>query len=179
MTCFPKEHFERVERQLERTNSLCELLVTEQRRLAMVTDSLHSAVLDLQGPRQNPFYLSNLPMNSTWSDVNAASDVQMLGQAVNQCCHLLTQLQRDLVTVQQSCDGMNAQSQTLHQGTHCLHGFAEGGRATDCNMDRLDPGVTLNNRVPPGNRNDFFFSHFISLLLSLFLLIFAICQCFR
>ena len=154
----------RIEQQLERTNSLCELVVVEQRRLAMVTDSLLSAVSDLQGSRQMtapsgsfyiqgtpPFPLSSLPMNSIWND---GSEVQVLGQAVSQCCHLLTQLQRDLTSVQQSLDSGSSPHQTTQN--------AKPQSPFMCNMDRFNAEATLNNRVPPGTRTNNYWDNFRS-----------------
>lgn len=180
---FPlKDHFDRIERQLERTNSLCELLVVEQRRLAMVTDNLHSAVSDLQVTRQtapsnSPFFsqfpLSSLPMNSVWgNDLPMNSDLHMLGHAVNQCCVLLAQLQRDLATMQHNLEsgggdsdggrgGGGGQTPAARSNMFAFttdasnHPFRVQSKPADtssyeCNMDRFDPEVTLNNRVPPG-----------------------------
>lgn len=155
----------------------------EQRRLAMVTDSLYSAVSDMQVARQTipssssffPQYpLSNLPMNSVWgNDMPMNPDLHMLGHAVNQCCLLLAQLQRDLATVQHNLEsssssggvgaggGGSGGGQTLAAGMVAFtpeasnHPFRGQPKSADtssyeCNMDRFDPGVTLNNRVPPG-----------------------------
>jgi len=188
----PMEHFDRIERQVERTNSLCELLVVEQRRLAMVTDSLHSAISDLQVNRQTlpsntphfpQFPLSSLPMNSVWNnDVPMNSDFHMLGHAVNQCCHLLAQLQRDLATMQHSLESSGGGGgsgggvgvvggQTPAAGNHPFaaeasnHPFRVQSKSADtyeCNVDRFDPEVTLNNRVPPGTRTNNYWDNFRS-----------------
>ena len=167
---------DRIENQLERNNSLCELVLVEQRRLALVTESLLSAVSNLQsnsrtGPvhrNNSSFSLSGLPVNSSWSETG--SDFQVLAQAVTQCCHMLTQLQRDLAAVQISLESSNTMETGRTPNDVHHNPFREpkpdrsnGGTACDCAvMDRFDAQVTLNNRVPPGTRTNNYWDNFRS-----------------
>lgn len=149
---------------MERTNSLCELVVVEQRRLAMVLDNLLSAVSNLQtaASRQNNSSGSNmnghnaatfssLPMNTLWNDPPGGSELQPLVQTLNQCCHLLTHLQRDLTSVQQSLESMPSSQQ--QQQDPCR---------VSTTGDRFDPEMTLNNRVAPGTRTNNYWDNFRS-----------------
>lgn len=164
---------------MERTNSLCELMVVEQRRLALVTESLLSAVSNLQFSSRNAaavnrnastssFSLSGLPVNSSWND--SGSDFHVLAQAVSTCCHMLTQLQRDLATVQLSLES-NPQPPEASGRTSEVHhnpfrdpkAERSSASAYECaGMDRFDPQVTLNNRVPPGTRTNNYWDNFRS-----------------
>lgn len=169
-----KERLDRIENQLERTNSLCELMVVEQRRLALVTESLLSAISNLQFSSRtaalhrngSSFSLSGLPVNSSWNDSSGGSDFQVLAQAVSQCCHMLTQLQRDLAAVQLSLESnpeAGRASEVHHNPFREPKPERSGGSAYDCaGMDRFDPQVTLNNRVPPGTRTNNYWDNFRS-----------------
>jgi hypothetical protein len=175
---FSQDRLDRIENQLERTNSLCELMVVEQRRLALVTESLLSAVSNLQFNSRHAatvnrnasstFSLSGLPVNSSWND--SGSDFHVLAQAVSTCCHMLTQLQRDLATVQLSLES-NSQLPEAAGRTSEIHPnpFRDpkpersSASAYECSeMDRFDPQVTLNNRVPPGTRTNNYWDNFRS-----------------
>ncbi|XP_032786935.2 uncharacterized protein LOC116924515 [Daphnia magna] len=173
----PLERLDRIENQLERTNSLCELMVVEQRRLALVSESLLSAVSNLQFNNRNPtvqrnttssFSLSGLPVNSSWND--NGSDFHVLAQAVSTCCHLLTQLQRDLATVQLSLEPNPQHPETASRSVEVHQNpFRDtktersSAAAYECpGMDRFDPQVTLNNRVPPGTRTNNYWDNFRS-----------------
>lgn len=162
---------------MERTNSLCELMVVEQRRLALVSESLLSAVSNLQFNNRTPpvhrnptssFSLSGLPVNSSWND--NGSDFHVLAQAVSTCCHMLTQLQRDLATVQLSLEPNTQQPEAAGRNGEVHHNpFRDtktersNAPAYECpDMDRFDPQVTLNNRVPPGTRTNNYWDNFRS-----------------
>ena len=154
---------------MDRTNSLCELMVVEQRRLALVTESLLSAVSNLQlnsrtaVPRNiSSFSLSGLPVNSSWNDTG--SDFHVLAQAVSQCCHMLTQLQRDLAAVQLSLESNPQHPEPSGRATEIHHNpTRSSASAYDCpGMDRFDPQVTLNNRVAPGTRTNNYWDNFRS-----------------
>ena len=126
-----QDRLDHMEQQIERTNSLCELVAVEQRRMALLMENLLATVSNLQpvGQHNNPRFingrpnpllvpLSSLPLNCSWNDTNVGthhggggSDTHVLAQAINQCCHLLTQLQRDLSAVQQSVETTSLQSQ--------------------------------------------------------------------
>lgn len=186
-----QDHLARIEHQLDRTTSLVELVAVEQRRQALVTESLLSAISNLQSSsyhrptasyRNLPsFNLSGLPINSSWSEGNSGpsqADFHSLAHAVNQCCHMLTQLQRDLAGVQQSLEsnphlppeGAIGGAADRVPDVQLHNPFREqpkstrssGGSSYECNMDRFDPQVTLNNRVPPGTRTNNYWDNFRS-----------------
>lgn len=157
------------------------MVLIEQRRQALVTESLLSAISNLQQSRPcrtSPgFSLSGLPINSSWNNDPGSSqhhaDFHVLAQAVNQCCHMLTQLQRDLAGVQQSLMETNppesataaappptSESQLNSNPFRATRGSS--GSSYECNMDRFDPQVTLNNRVPPGTRTNNYWDNFRS-----------------
>lgn len=158
---------DRIESQLDRTISLCELILNEQRRQALVTESLLSAVSNMQlssratAFQRNPssFSLSGLPMNSSWND--HGSDFQILAQAVSQCCHMLSQLQRDLAVVQLSLESNPQHQEASARNGDMHHNPRSSAAGYDC-MDRFDPQVTLNNRVPPGTRTNNYWDNFRS-----------------
>lgn len=153
-------------------------MVVEQRRLALVTESLLSAVSNLQFNSRNAsaanrnasssFSLSGLPVNSSWND--SGSDFHVLAQAVSTCCHMLTQLQRDLATVQLSLESNPQHPEASGRTSEVHHNpFRDpkverpSASAYECTgMDRFDPQVTLNNRVPPGTRTNNYWDNFRS-----------------
>ena len=164
---------ERIENQIDRTNSLCELLVVEQRRLAMVTESLLSAVTTLQtNAHQTPptraayrghptnFSMSGLPMNSSWNG-DGGGDYNVLAGAVGQCCLMLTQLQRELASA------MDQTPPHVNRATPSNENSTKTRSSASCSyeMDRFDAArqaVTLNNRVPPGTRTNNYWDNFRS-----------------
>lgn len=153
---------------------MCEQIISEQRRLALVTESLLSAVSNLQtgSNRQtgfrNPsgFSMSGLPVNSSWNDNSC--DYQVLAHAVNQCCILIAQLQRDITAIQLGLEPGGAEHVAGRNVESHPNMFRDPkARASvptfDCsNMDRFDPEVTLNNRVPPGTRTNNYWDNFRS-----------------
>ena len=168
---------------MERANSLCEMLLVEQRRLSLMMDNLLTSITQLQcNPatrtgRNPPIHhlipLSSLPLNSSWQgDVGSSSDTQQLAQAVNQCCQLLTQLQRDMSSIQQSSDtspqSLNAET-TLRTPDTQQNPFRNSKPRSSqpslstYDLDRFDPsGMTLNNRVPPTPRTNNYWDNFRS-----------------
>ena len=165
---------ERIENQVDRTNSLCELLVVEQRRLAMVTESLLTAVSALQtNAHQAPpptravyrghpanFSMSRLPMNPSWN-ADGGGDYNVLAGAVGQCCLMLTQLQRELASA------MDQTPPPVNRTTPGNENSAKARSSASCSyeMDRFEAAtqsVTLNNRVPPGTRTNNYWDNFRS-----------------
>ena len=159
---------------MERNSSMCEQIIAEQRRLALVTESLLSAVSNLQtgGNRQtgirnsSGFSMSGLPVNSSWND--SSSDYHVLAHAVNQCCILIAQLQRDITAIQlglepgasENVAGRNVES---HPNMFRDPKSRPPVPTFECSsMDRFDPEVTLNNRVPPGTRTNNYWDNFRS-----------------